>query len=119
MMDLTLFRDRTYSLAIVTIFAVLFAIYGMLLVTTQYLQNVRGFSPTEAGLLLLPYSVTATLVSLRAGRLVGKVGSRRLILAGLAFLIGGLARHDRRHGNAASSSSSSASPWRPSAAPCA
>src|SRR4029453_12331661 len=30
MMDLTLFRDRTYSLAIVTIFAVMFSIYGML-----------------------------------------------------------------------------------------
>ena len=89
MMDLTLFRDRTYSLAILTIFAVLFAIYGMLLVTTQYLQNVRGYSPTEAGLLLIPYSVTATLMSLQAGRLMGKVGSRRLILAGLAFMIGG------------------------------
>jgi len=83
MMDLTLFRDRTYSLAIVTIFTVLFAVYGMLLVITQYLQNVRGFSPTQAGLLLLPYSVTCTLVSLRAGKLTGIVGSRRLILAGL------------------------------------
>lgn len=91
MMDLTLFRDRTYSLAILTIFAVLFAIYGMLLVTTQYLQNVRGYSPTEAGLLLLPYSATATLVSLKAGRLMGIVGSRRLILSGLASLIGGFA----------------------------
>ena len=83
MMDLTLFRDRTYSLAIVTVFSVLFAVYGMLLVITQYLQNVRGFSPTQAGLLLLPYSATCTLVSLRAGRLMGIVGSRRLILLGL------------------------------------
>ena len=48
MMDLTLFRDRTYSLAIVTIFSVLFSVYGMLLVITQYLQNVRAFSP-DAG----------------------------------------------------------------------
>ncbi|HWZ86288.1 MAG TPA: MFS transporter [Thermoanaerobaculia bacterium] len=84
MMDLTLFRDRTYALAIVTIFTVLFAVYGMLLVITQYLQNVRGFSPTQAGLLLLPYSATCTLVSLRAGHLMGVVGSRRLILLGLA-----------------------------------
>ncbi|HTR04343.1 MAG TPA: MFS transporter [Thermoanaerobaculia bacterium] len=83
MMDLTLFRDRTYALAIVTIFTVLFAVYGMLLVITQYLQNVRGFSPTQAGLLLLPYSATCTLVSLRAGKMMGIVGSRRLILAGL------------------------------------
>ena len=102
MMDLTLFRDRTYSLAIITIFAVLFAVYGMLLVITQFLQNVRGFSPTDAGLLLLPYSASVTLVSLRAGRLVASVGSRRLILAGLtaqivgfAVLIAGL------HGNTA------------------
>ena len=91
MMDLALFRDRTYSLAIATIFSVLFSIYGMLLVTTQYLQNVRGYSPTDTGLLLLPFSVTMTIVSLKAGHLVGKVGTRPPILVGLSSLIAGLA----------------------------
>jgi EmrB/QacA subfamily drug resistance transporter len=98
MMDLTLFRDRTYSLAIVTIFTVLFAIYGMLLVITQLFQNVRGYSPTRAGLLLLPYSLLETFVALKVGRLVSVVGSRRLILFGLtsqivgfAVIIGGMA----------------------------
>jgi EmrB/QacA subfamily drug resistance transporter len=91
MMDLKLFRDRTYSLAIITIFVKLFTTYGMLLVITQYLQNVRGFSPTDAGLLLLPYSVSMTLMSLTAGKLVGVVGSRRLILLGLALQIVGFA----------------------------
>jgi EmrB/QacA subfamily drug resistance transporter len=89
MMDLKLFGDRTYSLAIITIFAVLFATYGMLLVITQYLQNVRDFSPTDAGLLLLPYSASMMIVSLTAGKLVGVVGSRRLILLGLASQIVG------------------------------
>jgi EmrB/QacA subfamily drug resistance transporter len=89
MMDLMLFGDRTYSLAIITIFAVLLATYGMLLVITQYLQNVRGFSPTDAGLLLLPYSASMMIVSLTAGKLVGVVGSRRLILLGLASQIVG------------------------------
>ena len=119
MMDLTLFRDRTYSLAIVTIFAVLFAVYGMLLVITQYLQNVRGFSPTQAGLLLLPYSATCTLVSLRVGKLMGVVGSRRLILLGLTSQIVGLWRHDRGTGAEHARSSSSASSSPPSAALCA
>lgn len=91
MMDLTLFRDRTYSLAIVTIFAVLFAVYGMLLVITQYLQNVRRFTPAQAGLILFPYSATCTIVSLRVGKLVPKVGSRRLILLGLISQITGFA----------------------------
>jgi EmrB/QacA subfamily drug resistance transporter len=91
MMDLKLFHDRTYSVAIITIFAVLFAAYGMLLVITQYLQNVRGFSPTDAGLLLLPYSASMMIVSLTAGKLVGVVGARRLILLGLASQIIGFA----------------------------
>src|SRR5215475_7074070 len=91
MMDLKLFGDRTYSLAIITIFAKLFTTYGMLLVITQYLQNVRGFSPTDAGLLLLPYSASVTIVSLAAGKLVGVVGSRRLILLDLALQIVGFA----------------------------
>jgi EmrB/QacA subfamily drug resistance transporter len=89
MMDLTLFRDRTYSVAIVTIFAMLFAVYGMLLVITQLLQNVRGFSPTQAGLLLLPYSLANTLISLRVGRWMATAGSRRLILFGLSCQIAG------------------------------
>ena len=91
MMDLKLFGDRTYSLALITIFAVLFAAYGMLLVITQYLQNVRGFSPIDAGLLLLSYSASLMIVSLTAGKLVGMVGSRRLILLGLASQMIGLA----------------------------
>src|SRR5438067_3272846 len=90
MMDLKLFGDHTYSLAIVTIFSVLFAIYGMLLVTTQYLQNVRAYSPTDTGLLLLPYSATMAIVSLIAGRVVAKAGTRAPILFGLASLIAGL-----------------------------
>jgi len=45
MMDVRVFRDRVYTAAIVTIFAVLFAIYGTMLLITQYLQNVRGYSP--------------------------------------------------------------------------
>jgi EmrB/QacA subfamily drug resistance transporter len=91
MMDLKLFRDRTYSLAIIAIFAVMFTAYGMVLVITQYLQNVHGFSPTDAGLLLLSYSASMMVVSLTAGKLVGVVGSRRLILLGLTSQIVGLA----------------------------
>ena len=91
MTDLNLFRDRTYSLAIIAIFAVCFTAYGMVLVITQYLQNVRGFAPTVAGLVLLSYSVCMMSVSLTAGKLVGVVGSRRLILLGLGSQIIGLA----------------------------
>jgi MFS family permease len=58
-------------------------------VITQYLQNVHGFSPTDAGLHLLPFSASMMIVSLTAGKLVGVVGSRRLVLLGLALQIVG------------------------------
>jgi EmrB/QacA subfamily drug resistance transporter len=89
MMDLTLFLDRTYTLAIITIFAMLFATYGMLLVITQYFQNVRAFSPLDAGLLLFPYSAVTVIVSLKVGKLMGVVGARPLILLGLVSQIAG------------------------------
>ena len=91
MMDLTLFRDSAYALAIVTICIVFFSIYGMLLMTTQYLQNVRGHSPQVTGFMILPFSAAVTIVSPLIGRFVGQFGARPPILIGLSLLIAGLA----------------------------
>jgi EmrB/QacA subfamily drug resistance transporter len=100
MMDLTLFRDRTYALAIVTICVALFTFYGMLLLTTQYLQNVRGFTPVQTGLFLLPFSVAMLVASPLAGHMVGRHGTALPIRLGLSImivallvLIAGTARH--------------------------
>src|SRR4029453_175515 len=100
MMDLTLFRDRTYAMAIVTICVALFTFYGMFLVTTQYLQNLRGFSPVATGLLLLPFSLAMLVASPLSGRLVGRIGAvipirlgLAIMMAGIVVLIVGTARH--------------------------
>jgi len=76
MMDVTLFRDRAYAMAIATICVVFFSVYGMLLLTSQFLQNVRGYSPEETGLMILPFSASVTIVSPLHGRLVGRYGAR-------------------------------------------
>jgi EmrB/QacA subfamily drug resistance transporter len=90
MMDVSLFLHRTYALAIVTIFAQFLAIYGMLLVITQYFQNVRGYPPQDTGMLLLPFSTMIITVSLLVGRAIARVGTRPPILLGLAITIAGL-----------------------------
>ncbi len=46
MMDVRVFGDRVYTVAILTLFAALFAIYGLLLIITQYFQNVRTTAPS-------------------------------------------------------------------------
>lgn len=90
MMDLTLFRDTSYALSIGTICTVFFAVYGMLLLTTQFLQNVRGYSPEVTGLMILPFSAGVTIVSPLVGHLVGRIGARTPILVGLGALMLGL-----------------------------
>jgi len=91
MMDLTLFRDGEYSVAIVTVCVVLFTLYGMLLMTTQYLQNVRAFTPVQTGMMLLPFSVAMLVGAPFAGRLVGRLGTVPPIRGGLAVMMVGLA----------------------------
>lgn len=90
MMDVSLFADPAYALAIATICTVFFSIYGMLLLTTQFLQNVRGETPEQTGLIILPFSVAVTVISPLVGRVVGRFGARPPILIGLASLIAGL-----------------------------
>ncbi|HRI16639.1 MAG TPA: DHA2 family efflux MFS transporter permease subunit [Verrucomicrobiota bacterium] len=90
MMDLSLFRLGVYALSIGTIFVVFFSVYGMLLLTTQYLQNVRHYSAMQTGLMILPFSVALMVLSPFVGRLVGRFGVRWPILVGLAALILGL-----------------------------
>lgn len=90
MTDLRLFADRTYATAIATMFVGFLAIYGTLLVVTQYFQNVEGYSALDAGLLMLPMALTVTAASPLAGRLAARYGPRRPVLAGQAILVVGL-----------------------------
>lgn len=90
MMDLSLFRDSSYAVSIGTICTVFFAVYGMLLLTSQFLQNVRGYTPSVTGLMILPFSSAVALVSPLVGPLVGRIGARMLVLLGLCLLMLGL-----------------------------
>lgn len=90
MMELGLFRNEPYTLAIVTVFTVLFAAYGTLLLVSQYLQNVREYSSLEAGAMLVPMAIAVMVGSPVAGHVVGRVGPRAPIVLGLASLTAGL-----------------------------
>jgi len=62
----------------------------MLLLTTQFLQNVRGYSAEVTGFMILPFSAGVTIVSPLVGRLVGRIGARMPILVGLGALMLGM-----------------------------
>jgi MFS transporter, DHA2 family, multidrug resistance protein len=56
LLDVRLFRDPRFSAASATIMVLFFALFGFLFLATQYLQFVLGYSPSAAGVRVLPYA---------------------------------------------------------------
>jgi EmrB/QacA subfamily drug resistance transporter len=90
MMDVRVFRDRVYTVAVLTLFAVLFSVYGLMLVITQYFQNIKGYSPEKAGVVMLACTAPLIVLAPVAGSLAARFGARRPTLIGVASLTAGL-----------------------------
>ena len=56
LLDLRLFRNPRFTAASATIMVLFFALFGFLFLATQYLQFVLGYSPSAAGVRVLPYA---------------------------------------------------------------
>ncbi|SNT21839.1 MFS transporter, DHA2 family, multidrug resistance protein [Rhodococcoides kyotonense] len=81
MIDLRLFSNPAFSTAVFTNFLSVFALAGVLFFGAQYLQLVLGYSPLEAGLLMLPGTASSIVTSLVAAYLV-RIWTPRTVLAG-------------------------------------
>lgn len=86
LVPLGLFADRNFSVSNLAITTVSFAFTAMGFPLMLWAQLVRGYSPTEAGLLLAPMAVVSILAAPVAGRLTDRVHPRLLTLAGFAVL---------------------------------
>jgi MFS transporter, DHA2 family, multidrug resistance protein len=59
---------------------------GMVFLLTQYLQSVRGYTPLEAGVLVLGFAVGMLLMSPTSARLTERVGTKVVVAAGLGMV---------------------------------
>lgn len=91
MMDLHLFSNGIYRLALIDLFMAFFVTYGLLLIVTQYFQNVRNYSAIDAGLLILPLALGIVVVSPNAGRIIDRIGNRRTVLTAGSLISLGIA----------------------------
>lgn len=84
--DIGYFKNRVFSAAIVAITLVFFALMGVTFFSVFYTQSVRGFSPLETGLLMLPLAAAQMIFAPRARLLVDRFGNRATTTAGLLLL---------------------------------
>jgi DHA2 family multidrug resistance protein-like MFS transporter len=90
MIDVGLFRIRTFNAALAVNFLAIFVAVGYFLYVAQYLQLVVGLSPLEAGLWSLPSAIGFIFGSQLAPRIVRRVRPAYLIGGGLALAAVGL-----------------------------
>ena len=93
-----LFRNRTFVLTGLASMFVGVAMFGAMIYLPQYLQIVKGMSPTDSGLMTLPMVLTLFLAGVVSGKIVTRTGKWKLFpVAGLAIVAAGLFLLSRLH----------------------
>ncbi|MBA8815408.1 EmrB/QacA subfamily drug resistance transporter [Microbacterium halimionae] len=90
LIPLTLFRNRTFSLAVIASIATGIAMFGASVFLSQYMQLARGATPTEAGLMTIPMIAGLLLASVGVGALITRTGKwKPFLIVGAVSLIAG------------------------------
>ncbi|MGK3941760.1 MFS transporter [Streptomyces caeruleatus] len=91
MLPMRLFRSRAFSGINAASLLMFLGMFGSIFLLSQYMQGVLGYSPTEAGLRMLPWTGMPMLVAPIAGILSDRIGGRPVVATGLFFQAAGLA----------------------------
>ena len=83
--DLSLFRSRTFSAGVIATMACTFALAVLLYMLAQWLQLVNGDGTLESGIHLIPMSVATLVSSLGAAALAMRYQARHVVAAGLGL----------------------------------
>jgi len=89
MLPVRIFRNRRFTAASAAITSAFFALFGFIFLITQYFQLIRGYSPLEAGVRTLPVAISIALAAVVAPRIVQRVGTTKVVSAGLALMAAG------------------------------
>ena len=90
-LDVRLFADRRLSASVGAIALLFFGMGGVYFFTTFYLQNVRGYSALDAGLLTMPFAAGQLLLAPRSAGLVQRYGAKAVGATGMLVMAVALA----------------------------
>ena len=90
MVPIRFFRHRAFSAANLTSMLMSFGLFGSVFLLAQFFQIVQHYSPLQAGLRTLPWTAMPILVAPLAGLLSDRIGSRPLLVSGMALMAGSL-----------------------------
>jgi EmrB/QacA subfamily drug resistance transporter len=91
LLPLRLFRGRTFAIASISSTIIGMGMFGAILVLPLYLQIVKGYSPTKAGLSTIPLVLGIMVGSVISGQVISRTGRYRIFpIIGTALMVVGL-----------------------------
>jgi EmrB/QacA subfamily drug resistance transporter len=91
LLDIRLLRLRAFSAAAATNLMLGMALFGVALLLPLYFEIIRGRTPLQTGLLLIPQGLGAALAMPAAGALTDRLGARPVVASGIAIALAGAA----------------------------
>ncbi|KAB7645219.1 DHA2 family efflux MFS transporter permease subunit [Staphylococcus sp. B2-b] len=86
MLNLEVLKYPTYTLTTVINMIVMMSLYGGMILLPIYLQNLRGFSALDSGLLMLPGALVMGVLGPVAGKLLDTIGIKPLAIFGIGIM---------------------------------
>ncbi|MCT2535150.1 DHA2 family efflux MFS transporter permease subunit [Aquibacillus koreensis] len=87
MLEFRIYKYPMFALSSVISMVIAMAMFSGMILMPIYVQTIRGISPMESGLLMLPGAIVMGIMSPITGRLFDKYGARSLAVIGLTFTI--------------------------------
>ena len=87
LLDLRTLKHRTFTVSLLLMSAAFMSFIGSMILLPLYLQDLRGLSAMQTGLLVMPGGLAMGLLGPRVGRLYDRKGSRMLVIPGAIVMV--------------------------------
>jgi MFS family permease len=86
LLELRVFGSSDFTRGIVIAWIAQIAMFGAMVLIPFFLQQIRGYTPFQTGLIMLPQALAAGVFMPIGGRLFDKIGARPLVITGLSVI---------------------------------
>jgi EmrB/QacA subfamily drug resistance transporter len=100
LLELRVFRAGSFTKGIIVQWVSQIALFGTMFMVPLFLQQAKGYTPLETGLIMLPQAIASGLFMPIGGKLSDRFGARPLVIAGMtiatlsAFLLSNISADD-------------------------
>jgi DHA2 family multidrug resistance protein len=84
-LDLQVFRDRSYAIGVLMMTTVGFVLYGSLVLLPIILQTLLGYPALQSGIAMAPRGIGSLIFMPIIGLIIGRVGARKIMATGIVL----------------------------------